>query len=124
VSFVVITSVEQKQESSRSSVMEFRYDPQARRLRMRALVPAGHHAESFVATNDFKFGIEEEYFLSDARTFAVPTETPDELFETADFGVSGRIEREFLQAQQRGGRCSRARTRSARLRHASAGALA
>ncbi len=44
--------------------MEFRYDPQARRLRMRALVPAGHHAESFVATNDFKFGIEEEYFLS------------------------------------------------------------
>ena len=79
--------------------MEFRYDPQARRLRMRALVPAGHHAESFVATNDFKFGIEEEYFLSDAKTFAVPTETPDELFETADFGVSGRIEREFLQAQ-------------------------
>ena len=79
--------------------MEFRYDPQARRLRMRALVPAGHHAESFVATNDFKFGIEEEYFLSDAKTFAVPAETPDELFETADFGVSGRIEREFLQAQ-------------------------
>jgi glutamate---cysteine ligase / carboxylate-amine ligase len=79
--------------------MEFRYDPQARRLRMRALVPAGHHAESFVATNEFKFGIEEEYFLSDADTFAVPTETPDELFETADFGVSGRIEREFLQAQ-------------------------
>ena len=79
--------------------MEFRYDPQARRLRMRALVPAGHHPESFVTTSDFKFGIEEEYFLSDAKTFAVPAETPDELFETADFGVSGRIEREFLQAQ-------------------------
>ena len=79
--------------------MEFRYDPQARRLRMRALVPAGHHAERFVATDDFKFGIEEEYFLSDAKTFAVPAETPDELFETADFGVSGRIDREFLQAQ-------------------------
>jgi glutamate---cysteine ligase / carboxylate-amine ligase len=79
--------------------MEFRYDPQAKRLRMRALVPAGHHAEEFTATEQFKFGIEEEYFLSDANTFEVPAETPDELFETADFGVSGRIEREFLQAQ-------------------------
>jgi glutamate---cysteine ligase / carboxylate-amine ligase len=79
--------------------MEFRYDPQSRRLRMRALVPAGHHAEKFVAAEDFKFGIEEEYFLSDAHTFEVPAETPDALFETADFGVSGRIEREFLQAQ-------------------------
>ena len=79
--------------------MEFRYDPQARRLRMRALVPAGHHVEKFVAADQFKFGVEEEYFLSDAKTFEVPTETPDELFETADFGVSGRIEREFLQAQ-------------------------
>jgi glutamate---cysteine ligase / carboxylate-amine ligase len=79
--------------------MEFRYDPQAKRLRMRALVPAGHHAEEFAATGQFKFGIEEEYFLSDADTFEVPAETPDELFETADFGVNGRIEREFLQAQ-------------------------
>jgi glutamate---cysteine ligase / carboxylate-amine ligase len=79
--------------------MEFRYDPQARRLRMRALVPAGHHAEAFATTGQFKFGVEEEYFLSDAETFNVPAETPDELFETADFGVSGRIEREFLQAQ-------------------------
>ena len=66
--------------------MEFRYDPQARRLRMRALVPAGHHVEKFVAADQFKFGVEEEYFLSDAKTFEVPTETPDELFETADFG--------------------------------------
>ena len=79
--------------------MEFRYDPQARRLRMRALVPAGHHAEKFVAVDQFKFGVEEEYFLSDAKTFDVAAETPDALFETADFGVSGRIEREFLQAQ-------------------------
>jgi hypothetical protein len=81
------------------ATMEFRYDPQARRLRMRALVPAGHHAQSFVADDQFKFGVEEEYFLSDAKTFAVPSETPDELFEAADFGTSGRIEREFLQAQ-------------------------
>ena len=79
--------------------MEFRFDPQSRRLRMRALVPAGHHAQNFVAADQFKFGVEEEYFLSDAATFAVPAETPDELFETADFGTSGRIEREFLQAQ-------------------------
>ncbi|MGA7432727.1 MAG: YbdK family carboxylate-amine ligase, partial [Xanthobacteraceae bacterium] len=66
---------------------------------MRALVPAGHYAEKLVAADEFKFGVEEEYFLSDAKTFDVPAETPDELFETADFGISGRIEREFLQAQ-------------------------
>src|ERR1700733_7510686 len=78
--------------------MEFRYDPQARRLRMRARGRAGHNDKTFAA-DQFKFGVEEEYFLSDAKTFEVPTETPDELFETADFGVSGRIEREFLQAQ-------------------------
>jgi carboxylate-amine ligase len=79
--------------------MEFRYDPQARRLRMRTLVPAGHHAEKFVAAEQFGFGIEEEYFLADAETFEVAVETPDALFEAADLGVSGRIEREFLQAQ-------------------------
>jgi glutamate---cysteine ligase / carboxylate-amine ligase len=109
--------------------MEFRFDPQARRLRMRALVPAGRHAESFVATDQFKFGIEEEYFLSDAKTFAVPAETPDELFETADFGTSGRIEREFLQAQievatEPHGGAAEARAELLRLRQNAAAAAA
>jgi glutamate---cysteine ligase / carboxylate-amine ligase len=94
-----IETVAKKFENQGVEAMEFRYDPQAHRLRMRSLVPAGHHAQNFVVADQFKFGIEEEYFLSDAKTFEVPTETPDELFEAADFGTSGRIEREFLQAQ-------------------------
>jgi carboxylate-amine ligase len=79
--------------------MEFRYDPQARRLRMRALVLAREPTAGATSGHEFKFGVEEEYFLADAKTFAVPSETPDALFESADFGVSGHIDREFLQAQ-------------------------
>jgi carboxylate-amine ligase len=79
--------------------MEFRFDPKDRRLRLRTLLPAGQQARTFVAGDKFQFGIEEEYFLSDAETFGVPAETPDALFQTADFGMPGHIGREFLQAQ-------------------------
>jgi glutamate---cysteine ligase / carboxylate-amine ligase len=79
--------------------MEFRFDPKDRRLRLRTLLPAGRQPRTFVADDRFQFGIEEEYFLSDAETFEVPAETPEALFQTADFGASGRINREFLQAQ-------------------------
>jgi glutamate---cysteine ligase / carboxylate-amine ligase len=79
--------------------MEFRFDPHERRLRIRTLVPPGQHARTFVAGELFQFGIEEEYFLSDAQTLQVPSETPDALFKSADFGISGRVGREFLQAQ-------------------------
>ena len=79
--------------------MEFRFDPKDRRLRLRTLLPAGQQARTFVADDKFQFGIEEEYFLSDVKTFEVPAETPDALFQTADFGTPGHIGREFLQAQ-------------------------
>jgi carboxylate-amine ligase len=79
--------------------MEFRFDPKDRRLRLRTLVPAGQQARTFVADDKFQFGIEEEYFLSDAKTFDAPAETPEALFQTADFGMPGHIGREFLQAQ-------------------------
>ncbi len=79
--------------------MEVRFDPQERRLRIRSMLPAGEHARSFVAGELFQFGIEEEYFLSDARTLLAPSQTPDALFQSADFGTPGRIGREFLQAQ-------------------------
>jgi len=79
--------------------MEFRFNRNERRLRIRTLVPAGQHARTFVADDLFQFGIEEEYFLSDAQTLLVPSETPDALFKSADFGTSGHIGREFLQAQ-------------------------
>jgi len=79
--------------------MEFRFDPSDRRLRIRTLVPAGQPARSFTPDDQFQFGIEEEYFLSDARTLEAPAETPDELFQSADFITAGHIGREFLQAQ-------------------------
>lgn len=78
--------------------MEFRFDPNERRLRIRT-VPPGELARTFVADDLFQFGIEEEYFLSDAKTLQVAAETPDALFESADFGTSGHVRREFLQAQ-------------------------
>src|ERR1700677_170372 len=79
--------------------MEFRFDPHDRRLRLRTLIPAGREPRGFTPADRVQFGIEEEYFLADAETFEVPAETPDALFHTADFGTSGHIEREFLQAQ-------------------------
>ena len=80
--------------------MEFRFDPRARRLHIRTLVPGGSRRRaSSSPTSSFQFGIEEEYFLSDAKTFEVPAETPDALFRDRRFRHRGRIEREFLQAQ-------------------------
>jgi carboxylate-amine ligase len=44
-------------------------------------------------SEDFSFGIEEEYFVSCAQTFRPATTTPDSLFAAANLG------REMLQAQ-------------------------
>ena len=64
-----------KKKSERDlETMEFRFDPHERRLRIRTLVPPGQHARAFVADEQFQFGIEEEYFLSDAETLQVPVE--------------------------------------------------
>lgn len=79
--------------------MEFRFDPNDRRLHIRTLLPAGQPARLFASDDDFQFGIEEEYFLSDAQSGEVPAETPDSLFQDAAFGAPGHIDREFLQAQ-------------------------
>jgi carboxylate-amine ligase len=78
--------------------MEFRFDPHEQRFRIRTLVPP-EQARIFVADDQFQFGIEEEYFLSDAHTLQVPSETPEALFALAGYGTAGRIGREFLQAQ-------------------------
>jgi glutamate---cysteine ligase / carboxylate-amine ligase len=79
--------------------MEFRFDHNDRRLHIRTLVPAGQDARVFAPDDLFQFGIEEEYFLSDAKTLQAPSETPDSLFYVADFCTTGHVGREFLQAQ-------------------------
>jgi glutamate---cysteine ligase / carboxylate-amine ligase len=79
--------------------MEFRFDRNDRRLHIRTLVPAGQDARVFAPDDLFQFGIEEEYFLSDAKTLQAPSETPDSLFYIADFSTTGHVGREFLQAQ-------------------------
>jgi len=79
--------------------MEFEFDPRERRLHIRTRFPAGQQAPTFAPDDRFRFGIEEEYFLSDIHTLAVPSETPEALFQSADFGTAGHIGREFLQSQ-------------------------
>src|SRR4051812_7549334 len=46
----------------------------------------------------FRFGIEEEYFLSDAATLRPAVTTPDSLFKRLGFS-GARLERELLQSQ-------------------------
>src|SRR5437667_8094027 len=48
---------------------------------------------------NFKFGIEEEYFLVDAETKLVTRRMSDAFFKAALSATDGRIAREFLQAQ-------------------------
>ncbi len=48
---------------------------------------------------DFSFGIEEEYFLADERTFQVICESPEAFFEAASLQTGRLSTREFLQAQ-------------------------
>jgi glutamate---cysteine ligase / carboxylate-amine ligase len=79
--------------------MEFRFDPNDRRLHIRTLVAAGQDEQAFAPDERFQFGIEEEYFLSEATTLLAPSETPDALFHVADLTTTGHVGREFLQAQ-------------------------
>jgi carboxylate-amine ligase len=48
---------------------------------------------------EFAFGIEEEYFLVDARTNLVASDVPPAFFEAAKAATKGRISTEFLQPQ-------------------------
>src|SRR6201989_3443370 len=50
-------------------------------------------------TSEYSFGIEEEYFLADRRTLDVAIETPNELFEAANWSTGGQAMREMLQSQ-------------------------
>src|SRR6202000_1854104 len=47
---------------------------------------------------EYSFGIEEEYFLADKRTLDVAMQTPNALFEAANWSTGGQAMREMLQA--------------------------
>src|SRR3954463_9158442 len=48
---------------------------------------------------EYSFGIEEEYFLANRTNFDVAMETPNGLFEAANWSTGGQAMREMLQAQ-------------------------
>jgi glutamate---cysteine ligase / carboxylate-amine ligase len=50
-------------------------------------------------SSEYSFGIEEEYFLADESTLDVAVQTPNELFEAANWSTGGQAMREMLQAQ-------------------------
>jgi carboxylate-amine ligase len=50
-------------------------------------------------TNDYKFGIEEEYFLVDAETKSVARAMPEAFLEAAKKATGGQVGGEFLQSQ-------------------------
>src|SRR5687767_4417966 len=45
---------------------------------------------------EYSFGIEEEYFLADAGTLEVAVQTPNEMFEAANWSTGGQAMREML----------------------------
>ena len=109
--------------------MELRFDPSERRFHVRTLIPREQPTRIFTPDDQFQFGIEEEYFLSDAKSLQVPFKTPDALFHKANFGTPGHIGREFLQAQievatEPHSDCGRARAELLHLRQNAAGAAA
>lgn len=53
----------------------------------------------YMASSDFTFGIEEEYFLVDAKTKRVTDAIPQEFFDEARSATADRVAREFLQPQ-------------------------
>ena len=52
-----------------------------------------------VTSDAFTFGMEEEYFLVDAKTKRLAGDVPQALFEAAKAATDGRIAPEFLQPQ-------------------------
>jgi carboxylate-amine ligase len=56
-------------------------------------------APTGVATAEYSFGIEKEYFLADAASLEARHTTPDDFFEAVNWSTGGQAMREMLQAQ-------------------------
>jgi carboxylate-amine ligase len=52
-----------------------------------------------LSTAEYSFGIEEEYFLSDATTLEARHTTPDDFFQAVNWSTGGQAMREMLQSQ-------------------------
>src|SRR3954467_8015220 len=81
-----------------------RFDPQIlKMLRLDLDREAGHLVIRSATGRDdapeYSFGIEEEYFLASRTTFDVAMQTPNDLFEAANWSTGGQAMREMLQAQ-------------------------
>jgi len=57
------------------------------------------HTQGHATAGTFAFGIEEEYFLVDARTKTAVEDVPKKFFEAASAATDGRSSTEFLQPQ-------------------------
>ena len=78
--------------------MEFEgIDPTARQHKPRRR--GSRQVSRLTRDAQFRFGIEEEYFIADARTLRVVNESPAALFDHAHGSTAPRIHREFLQSQ-------------------------
>ena len=78
--------------------MEFRFDPSARRSLVRTFVAEGQAESAFAPDDRFQFGIEEEYFLTDAQTAGAGGNT-GRAVPARQFRRCRAHRREFLQAQ-------------------------
>src|SRR4051794_21577578 len=81
-----------------------RFDPNILKMLNMALSGDRRHlvirsAADRESPSEYSFGIEEEYFLADATTLDVAIQTPNELFEAANWSTGGQAMREMLQAQ-------------------------
>ena len=79
--------------------MEFRFDPHDRGSTSARWCPPGRSRARSRPTIGSSSASRRNIFCPTRETFEAPAETPDALFQAADFGTAGRIEREFLQAQ-------------------------
>src|SRR3954454_13121127 len=81
-----------------------RFDPNILKMLNMALSGDRRHlvirsAGDRESPSEYSFGLEEEYFLADATTLDVAIQTPNELFEAANWSTGGQAMREMLQAQ-------------------------
>ena len=98
--------------------MDFRCDPHERQFRIRTLVPPGNEARISRLTTCSSSASRKNTFSPMPRPCEVPAETPDALFQAADFGASGMSAANSYKprSKSRPNRIARSATREHELR--------